>query len=120
MARNTLTATALALAGINPSLASANADGSQVKVSDREDVFIVVTNGGGGEIDVTVLAQKDVHAPGLGLVDVADKVVAIPASGTRWIGPFPPAYVNDDGFVQWNYEGVSSVTAAAFRCGKVS
>lgn len=110
MARTALTPTALAATGATISAAAANVDGHTIPGTG--DVFILVANGSGGSINVTVVT------PGTqdGLA-IADQVVAVPAGATKIIGPFPPRSFTDeaDNLVDIDFSSVTSITVQAFQ-----
>lgn len=102
-------------AGLTPAFNSAAA-GDEVVVESGERVVVVVANGSGGSINVTIPAVSDTaNVPGVGSVDVPDRVVAVPAGATREIGPIPSAYVGPNGKAAVNYSATSSVTRRAYR-----
>lgn len=104
----TLAYVQVGIAGTNPGLAAATGGGDKVPVNDRG--FLMVVNGGGGSINVTVAV------PGNTKYGEAnpDKVIAVAAGATKLIGPFPADLADpSDGLVAISYSGVSSVTVAA-------
>lgn len=107
----TLSAQVIAITGLNPTYAAASGGGDRAPVGDR--AWIVVKNGGGSPITVTLDAVS--LAPG-GL-PATDPTVSVPAAGERWIGPLiKDAYAAvSDGLCAISYSGVTSVTVAAFR-----
>lgn len=67
--------------------------------------MLVVKNGGGGSINVTL----DLRAT-LDGISVTDPVVAVGAGVTKLIGPFPVGLYNDaGGKMNVSYSGVTSV-----------
>jgi hypothetical protein len=111
MAETTLTVNNIDTSGIDQpaTLAAANADGSKWVGSGRE--FLMVENGSGGEITVTVAGQKNCN---LGFSH--NIAVAIPAGEGKSIGPFAPAiYEDGDGDVHVTYSAVTTVTVAVFK-----
>lgn len=105
-----LTVTNLSRAGITPTLGAAGAGGDTFTNSD-ERAFVVVKNGGGSAITVTldILTTVDGQA-------VTDPTVSVPASGERWIGPFPRNHYNNaQDKVTITYSSVTSVTVGVFR-----
>lgn len=69
--------------------------------------ILVVENGGGSSVNVTINSQLTADGNA-----VADKVVAVAAGATRAIGPFAPGVYNDaDGFVNVDFSAQTSVTA---------
>jgi hypothetical protein len=77
------------------------------------DTFLLVVNGSGGAITVTVATPREAFPD----VAVADVAVSVPAGTTRYIGPFPAEHFAqaDDGLADITYSGATSVTVAAVR-----
>jgi len=112
MARSTPTPVTPAYAGTVVTMGAAPADGDILPVGSN--VALLVTNGGGSPITVTIqtTAQK-------GGLDVADAGGAVAAGATRVFGPFPSSLFAqaDDATVGPNKvlvdcSGVTSVTRA--------
>jgi hypothetical protein len=82
------------------------------------DLFLAVINASAGSINVTV----NTPATQDGLA-VASQVVAVAASTTKFIGPFPPRTYNvatgntNEGKVEIDYSAVTSVTVGVFSIG---
>ena len=110
MARTDLTVYEISLAGVTPSFVAAEADGNMWL--GRGNEFIVVKNGSGGAINVTVQAPN--YWKGVAL---EDQVVSVGAGSEEWIGPFPQgAFAQGaDGKVYVDYATVTSVTVAVVR-----
>lgn len=111
--RSALTATQITTSGITETLAAANADGNKFYNNGKR--FIEVYNGYTATITATFVT------PGtfMGLA-IADKTVAVAASTTKYVGPFPGPLYNqlsgsDKGMVYVNYTGVTSVTVAVWE-----
>lgn len=105
----TLPMQVVSIGGLSPNYGAAAA-GDKVKPGDR--TWIVVKNGGGSPVTVTLDATG--LAPG-GLPPT-DPTVSVPASGERWIGPIiPDAYRGTDGLCAISYSATASVTVAAVR-----
>lgn len=111
MARGNPTAQRITLAGLNPNLTAAPADGD---ILPAGQVALQIANGGGSPITVTVQTPGTV----VGLA-VADATVSVPAAATRLIGPFPssvfaqPADASVGALgVLVDYSAVTSVTRA--------
>jgi hypothetical protein len=78
--------------------------------------FLVVTNGGGAPITVTVVVQKtSITVPGLGAVTFASIPVTVNNGTTKWIAVPSGPYNNSTGRVSVTYSGVTSVTVGAVR-----
>lgn len=109
MARSSLTLQDVERSGLEPSYASANADGNSFANNSR--VVLHAKNGSGSPITVTVKTPGTVDG-----LAVADRTVAIPAGEERIMGVFPPAdYNQSDGSVHVDYSDVTSLTVAALR-----
>ena len=70
--------------------------------------FLMVTNGSGGELTVTLVLPGTVDDQA-----VSDRTVAIADGQTYAIGPFTKDYNQSDGYVHVTWSTVSSVTAEA-------
>ncbi|MHB0976893.1 MAG: hypothetical protein ACYC1U_06835 [Candidatus Aquicultorales bacterium] len=100
----------LALAGLNPTFAAADVAGNTFTNTGGE--FLVVKNGSGVSIDVTVDSIKPCDQG----VD-HNAVVSVPAGQERWIGRFDPARFTNPatGKVSVTYSAVATVTVAAIK-----
>jgi hypothetical protein len=107
----TLTVQEVTRLGVATTYAAAAGGGDSFAPS--ESTFIEVRNGGGGSINVTIAAPKQV----LPDLEVTDPVVAVGAGVNKMIGPFPASQFaqSDDGLADITYSGVTSVTVAAIR-----
>lgn len=107
-------------AGLAPSMASAAGGGDTFANANDERTILMVTNGGGGSITVTITAQDTSETvPGFGTVSKANGGGSVGAGATKLFGPFPAAaFNNSSGEVAVTYSGVSSVTVAALRVPK--
>jgi len=110
MARTALTVQDIALAGITPSYAAANADGNSF--DNQGGSYLQVKNGSGSQITVTIPTPAKV-----GGVDLEDITVTVAATtGDKVIGPFAPELFNQSGgVVHVNYSAVTTITAGAFK-----
>jgi len=89
---------------------AANVDGNSFPNNTKKVVY--VNNASGGSINVTAVTPQVVD----GNLAVADRVVAVPASTFRLIGPFDAAaYSQPDGKVNIDYSAVTSVTATVIE-----
>lgn len=101
------------LAGLAPTFTAAAGGGDTF--DPDADTFIVVKNGGGSPITVTVPTPRVDPATGLAEADVS---VSVPATtGERWIGPFPFETYADPatGLGSIGYSGVTTVTTAVVK-----
>jgi hypothetical protein len=96
------------------SLAAATVSGDAYVNDGR--TFLVVTNGGGAPITVTVAVQRTtIKVPGAGTVTFAAIPVTVAAGATKWISVPQGPYNNSSGRVVVTYSGVTSVTVGAVR-----
>lgn len=110
----------LAGAVITPVAAAGGGDSFDNPSDERNE--LVVINGGGVSINVTIVTQPtSIPVPGYGAVPLASEVIAVAAGATKRIGPFPAAKFNDaNGRVNVTYSGVTSVTVAATRLARAA
>jgi len=111
----TITVQTITESGITPTFASATAEGD---VMDNDGkTFLMIKNGSGGSITVTVTAQVtsfDVGA--FGPLTKSNATIAVGAGAEGMIGPFAPlAFNTNDSQISITYSGVTSVTVAGFR-----
>lgn len=115
----TKTVTSLAAASVlATAMSAANASDSLAAVGNKQDVFYMVNNGGGGSINVTVKLRTGVTTKlvsGTGVQALADWVIAVAAGARRLIGPFPDDYIQADNSVTVEHSGTTSVTGDAYR-----
>ena len=110
-----LTPQAIVAAGIVPTYSAVNSEDT-LKIDDTGRHFLHVKNGGGGSINVTLVARKTTaRVPGAGVVTISNNVVAVGNGAEKMIGPIEPAFADGDGIVTIQYSGTSSVTAKAFQ-----
>jgi len=111
----TLSIQTITEAGLAPSLGAAGGSGDVFPNTGRE--FLMVENGGGSSVTVTIEAQvTTARAPGMGTVTKGDAGGAVAAGETKLFGPFPPrAFNNADRRVEVTYSGTTDVTVAAIR-----
>lgn len=109
MVRTALTPQVAVDTGLNLSLSAANTDGHSFKADPR--CVLVVANASGGAVTVTVPTSDTVRG-----LAIEDRTVSVPASQTRYIGPFGDHYTEDaTGDVNINFSAVASVTCALLR-----
>jgi hypothetical protein len=70
------------------------------------DCVLVVNNGSGAPINVTIVSHA---TPDAGEAS-ADKVVAVPAGKRYMIGPFPQQFEDASGIVTVNFSATATVT----------
>lgn len=106
----TLATQTVALAGLNPTYASAAAGGDKCEVGDRN--FLHVKNGSASSVTVTLTATAAVRGQA-----VANLTVAVPASGERMIGPLAADLLQNqtDGLCAVGYSASATVTVASLR-----
>lgn len=117
------TVTSLAAASVlATTMSAAAASDSLQAVGNKQDVFYMVNNAGGGSINVTVKLRTGLSSKlvrGTGLVALADIVVAVAAGARRLIGPFTEDYIQADNSVTIEHSGTTSVTGDAYRCAPI-
>lgn len=91
--------------GKQPTYGAANASDT-VKWNNSAQ-FLIVKNGGGGSINVTVVVPGTKFGQ-----NNPDIVVAVPAGEERWIGPFDQDMADSDNLITVQYSGTTSVTSA--------
>lgn len=107
----TLTVNQLSLTGTAPTFVAAGAGGDDFG-NDGVRTFLVVKNGGGSAVTVTLNDTGSVSPPSAKAFD-PDVDVSVSAGGEAWIGPFDTARFGSS--VGVTYSGVTSVTVAAVR-----
>lgn len=109
MARTALSVQNVSVAGLTLAASAANVDGHTVPAGDCD--FIIVINGSGGSINVTI--------PTPGTIDgepIADRVVAVAAGASKIIGRFRSrVFAQTDGTIHIDFSAVTTVTVAAFK-----
>lgn len=114
MARTALTVTNFVEAGITHAAVAAHVDGNMWDNTGTE--VLMVINGSGGSINVTIQTQQTVNG-----LAIADRVVAVGAGVTKFIGSFQPLNLwnvsggADNGKIYVDYSAVTSVTVAVYR-----
>lgn len=73
---------------------------------------LIVKNGGGSSINVTLNYAADKYGR------TGTKVVAVAAGAEKIIGPFVPELYNQDGKVQFDLSGATTVTVTAVNSAK--
>lgn len=111
----TLTAQEIVEAGLEASYDAATGGGDDFVNNGKE--FIHVKNGSGGDITVTVTAQRTItNKAGFGPMTKSDSAVVVTAGEERFIGPFPiSAFNNSTGKAVITYSGVTSLTIAILK-----
>lgn len=106
----TLAYTQVGIAGTLPGLAAAAGGGDKVPPNDRGALMVV--NGSGGSINVTLVVPGNTK---YGQAN-PDVVVAVAAGATKLIGPLPADLADPaDGLVAFTYSAVTTVTVAAVQ-----
>ena len=121
MAETTINAQAIVAAGLTPSYAAANADGSRFLCPSDERLFLHVKNANAATRTVTVVAQRtSAQVQGAGVVAIPNMAVVVPVTtGDKMIGPIPPAYVDDDGYAHITFSAVADLTVALVSLARV-
>ena len=106
MAESSIAVQKNSLSGLNATFTAANVDGSFFENDGK--TLLIVKNGGGTSVTVTVASQKQCNQG-----YSHDEAVAVPAGEERIVGPFLPSRFNDDSGCHVTYSAVTSVTVAA-------
>lgn len=116
MAVTEITPQTIAMAGVTPSYAAANTDGSKIKCGSDERLFLQLKNTNGATRTVTIAIPDSAgQVPGYGAVTLAAAAITIPVTtGDKMIGPIPPRFVDSSGYVNMTFDAVSGLTIAAF------
>jgi hypothetical protein len=120
MAVTEITPQTITLAGLTPAYASANSDGSKVKCSSDERMFVQLKNTNGSTRTITFdVPNPTQQLAGWGPVTLADPTVTVPiTTGDKMIGPLPPALIDADGFVNFTFDAVADLTIAVFKLAR--
>jgi hypothetical protein len=107
----TLATQSITRAGLTPALTAAAGGGD--KLTPDKDTMLMVLNGGGSAVTVTVVTPGT-NQIGLNIDDV---VVSVAAGATKLIGPFPAQFFANpaDGLASITYSGVTTVTVGALK-----
>lgn len=109
----TLTRQASARTGTSLTFASCAAGGDVVTNADGK-TFLLVVNGSGGALTVTVAAQVTSLSTPYGTLEMSNKAKSVGAGETAIIGPFEPTlFNNSSNQLAITYSGVTSLTIAA-------
>ena len=109
----TLTRQAKSRAGTTLTFASCAGGGDVVDNTDGKTELIIV-NGSGGALTVTVAAQVTTINTPQGNYEMTNKAKSVGAGATVIMGPFEPGlFNNSSGQLAITYSGVSSLTIAA-------
>lgn len=104
----TLAPQAVLVTGLNPTLVAAAGGGDACNPDDL--VLLVVKNGSGSSINVTVVTPGLIYGQA-----IPDVVVAVPAGATVYID-LPAALADPTtGLVTWTYSLVTSITVGLIR-----
>lgn len=99
----------LTSAGVTPTFGAAAAGGD--KFANNGRTFLVVKNGGGSEVTVTLDSKKNCDQGFDHNIQVA-----VAAGAEKWIGSLEPnRFNNSSGEVEASYSAVTSVTVAAVQ-----
>lgn len=105
--------------GVAANLVAASGGGDTFINDASELTLLMVRNGGGSSITVTIDVVPTNVSTSFGSLSVSDTAVAVAAGATAVIGPFRQAlYNNGSGLVSVTYSGVTSVTVAALKIDK--
>ena len=96
---------------LTDNLTAANVDGNYWTNSEQ-DTYLVILNGSGGEITVTIVAKQTLQG---GDVSITNPTVAVANAKTFIIGPFNRTIFNDTNGIHVTYSAVGTVTVAAVQ-----
>lgn len=108
----TLTLNTVAITGTDETLVAAAVGGDAIP-NDAGKSYLIVNNGSGSSITVTIDAVNTNAPTGL---TFTDPTVTVAAGVRKIIGPFSPSYFNDtNNRVNVTYSAVTTVTVGAFK-----
>jgi hypothetical protein len=108
MARSSATAQDVTLAGLNATMTAAPGAGANNGITfDTADTLLVVTTAGTA---TTLTLDATGYVDGIAL---ADQTATMPATGTRYIGPFGPGAFS--GTIGVDFSAITNVTYAVLR-----
>lgn len=99
------------LPSLLPAFSAAGAGGDTAKCGNN--TFLVVKNGSGASINVTLSSYPDTTPYG---ATIPDHVVAVAAATERWIPLNGSVFANPAGDVAITYSAAASVTVGVFHC----
>lgn len=106
MPRTAITPQVVTTTGLSVTYAAANVDGNSItSPATRRD--LTVKNGSAASINVTIPTPGQVDG-----LDIADRVITVPAGAEMRIRTDSLAYRQTDGSMHINYSAVTSVTVA--------
>ena|SRR3990167_3538091 len=109
MARTAVNYQQIVRTGLEQTYEAAYVDGN--KFSNDGRMFLIVKNGAGAPITVTVQTPGTVDG-----LAVAEQTITVTNAEERMIGPFPPGIYNQsDGMVYVDYSSVTTITVALLR-----
>ena len=102
--------------GLNPTMTAVEGGGDQFLNNGNE--FLLITNGSGGSITVTITAQTtSFDDRRMGTLTKANSTITIEDGANGLVGFFQIAAYNDaNGYAQITYSASSSVTIAVLTC----
>jgi hypothetical protein len=114
----TLSVESITESGVNATYNSAAGGGDQF--ANNGEVILHIKNSDASSHTVTVTAQQTSHTIGnVGSVTKSSASVAVPASGERFLGPFPTYAFNDSsGMAQITYTSATGMTVAVIKVTK--
>lgn len=113
----TLTVQEASLDGLNLSLTTLTETDIEFAIDSELRTILVVVNNQAASKTLTITTQStSVQVRGYGTIDVADKVITIPASSTRYVGPFADTRFQDaSGLVQASFSSFVTLDVAAMK-----
>jgi len=122
MAETVITKQVIAMAGVAPSFAAVNADGSRFVCPTNSRLYLHFKNTNGSTRTVTILKQQAAaKVPGYGPVTLSNFAVTVPiTTGERLIGPIPPACVDAEGYAHFTVDAHADLTVGLFELAEVA
>lgn len=112
MAATTLTVQNTGRAGVEVTMSAPDVTDGVEFLNTNQKPILLVENGSGASIDVTL--QITATLDGLAL---PDRTVAVAAGALKAIGPFPDLYEQSDGYIRATFSSITSVTAGVIAPG---
>lgn len=111
-----LSVQSVAISGLTVSYVTPAGGGDTFTNVPANKVFLIVTNGSGSSINVTITAvNTTIPTISGGNLTLSDRVVAVGAGATKLIGAFPDGFNSSTGTVTVTCSATSSVTIAAIQ-----
>jgi hypothetical protein len=112
MPSTALTPVAAAAAGINPGMVAVDAVNGNSFPNQRQNQLVIISNSDGSPHTVTAVAQQTAVAGGPVFPPLTNPniALAVPAGGTRILGPLPASFVDTAGNSQLTWSAATGMT----------